>query len=111
MPVASASLQHPTLLVVDDDRGIRELVRSVAERAGFTATTCPGGSEALAELQQRHFDVATVDLRMPGTGGLDVLRAIRAADIDCQVILMSGDATVDSVVEAVKLGAIDFLTK
>jgi DNA-binding NtrC family response regulator len=108
--VASSPLR-PTLLVVDDDRGIRELVRSVGERAGFDVTLCADGSDALSELRQRHHDLAAVDLCMPGTGGLDVLRAIRGADLDCQVILMSGGATIDNAVEAIRLGAVDFLTK
>ena len=55
--------------------------------------------------------MAVVDLRMPDINGLEVLRAIQDTDPDCQVILMSGDATIDSAVEAVKLGAIDYLTK
>jgi DNA-binding NtrC family response regulator len=107
----ATSHTRPTLLVVDDDRGIRELVRSLGERAGFDVSLCADGSEALSELRQRHYDLAAIDLCMPGTGGLDVLRAIRTADLDCQVILMSGGATIDNAVEAIKLGAVDFLTK
>ena len=56
-------------------------------------------------------DVAAVDLHLPDVDGIEVLRAIRESDPDCQVILMSGDATIDSAVEAVKLGAVDYLTK
>ena len=107
----AASPPRPTLLVADDDRGIRELVRSVGERAGFDVTLCADGSEALNELRQHHHDLAAVDLSMPGASGIDVLRAIRTADLDCQVILMSGGATIDNAVEAIKLGAVDFLTK
>jgi len=109
--VAVSSPPRPTLLVVDDDRAVRELVRSVGERAAFDVTVCADGTEALAELRQHHYDVAAIDLCMPGTGGLDVLRAMRTADLDCQVILMSGGATIDNAVEAIKLGAVDFLTK
>jgi len=109
--VAPPTPQRPTLLVVDDDRAIRELIRSIGERAGFAVTLCADGSEALVELRQHHHDVAAVDLCMPGAGGLDVLRAIRNADLDCQVILMSGGATIDNAVEAIKLGAVDFMTK
>ena len=83
----------------------------MGERAGFDVTLCADGSEALSELRQHHHDLAAVDLCMPGAGGLDVLRAIRAADLDCQVILMSGGATIDNAVDAIKLGAVDFLTK
>ncbi len=107
----ATSPPRPTLLVADDDRGIRELVRSVGERAGFDVTLCADGTEALNELRQHHHDLAAVDLCMPGAGGLDVLRAIRTADLDCQVILLSGGATIDNAVEAIKLGAVDFLTK
>jgi DNA-binding NtrC family response regulator len=107
----ATSPPRPTLLVVDDDRAIRELVRSVGERAGFDVTLCGDGSEALTELRLQHYDLAAIDLCMPGTGGLDVLRALRTADLDCQVILMSGGATIDNAVEAIKLGAVDFLTK
>ena len=56
-------------------------------------------------------DAALVDLQMPGIGGIDVLRALRAADPDCQVILMTGNATLDTAIEAVKAGALDYLTK
>jgi len=107
----ASSRPRPTLLIVDDDRAIREFVRSVGERAGYAVTLCADGSEALSELRQRHYDLAAVDLCMPGMGGLDVLRAIRGADLDCQVILMSGGATIDNAVDAIKLGAVDFLTK
>ena len=109
--MAFSSPQRPTLLVVDDERAIRELVGAVGERAGFHVTLCADGTEALTELRHHHHDVAAVDLCMPGAGGLDVLRAIRSADLDCQVILMSGGATIDNAVEAIKLGAVDFLTK
>jgi DNA-binding NtrC family response regulator len=101
----------PTLLVVDDDAGIRNLLKEVGERAGFAVVTCPGGREALDYLAQHHADIAAVDLQMPELGGIDVLRAIREADPDCQVVLMTGRATIDSAVEAVKLGAVDYLTK
>src|SRR6185295_4838187 len=53
-------------------------------------------------------DAALVDLQMPEIGGIDVLRAIRAADPDCQVILMTGNATVETAIEAVKAGPLDF---
>jgi DNA-binding NtrC family response regulator len=101
----------PTLLVVDDEQPIRQILKEVAERAGFRVVTCAGGREAVAHLRDHHADMAAVDLQMPEIGGLDVLRAIREADPDCQVILMTGQATIETAVEAVKLGAIDYLTK
>ncbi len=99
------------LLVVDDDTAILDLIARFAERAGFDVVSCPGGREALAQLQHRPTDLAVVDLRMPDLNGLEVLRAIRDTVPGCGVILMTGAATIDSAVEAIKLGAIDYFTK
>jgi len=108
---AMAAARRPTLLVVDDEPSILHIVGHLAAAAGFDFIPCPGGRQAIDRLQQGHIDMAVVDLRMPEIGGIEVLRAIRSADPECQVVLMSGDATIDSAVEAVKLGAIDYLTK
>ena len=85
--------------------------RGSPKMAGFDVVACANGKDALNQLADHRADVAVVDLRLPDVGGIEVLRAIREADPDCQVILMSGDATIDSAVEAVKLGAVDYLTK
>ena len=105
------SKSRPRLLIVDDEPTILEIIGRFAEEVDFEVVTCAGGAEALEYLKNHRADVAAVDLRMPDVGGLEVLRAIRDADSDCQVILMSAEATIDSAVEAVKLGAIDYLTK
>jgi two-component system, NtrC family, response regulator HydG len=103
--------ERPTLVVVDDEQGILDVVSRFARRAGFEAITCAGGREAIAQLQARRADLVMVDLRMPDIGGLDVLRAIRDIDPACQAILMTGYASVDTAVEAIKLGAMDYLSK
>lgn len=105
------TIARPKLLVVDDDPQVLQVIQRFGENAGFEVTSCYGGQEALDRLSQERVDVAVIDLRMPDVGGLEVLRAIREADPDCQTILMSGGATIDSAVEAVKLGAVDYLTK
>jgi DNA-binding NtrC family response regulator len=105
------TVDRPVLLLVDDDPGIRDAVGRLGERAGFEVVSCAGGREALAQLQRRPADLAMVDLRMPDVNGLEVLRAIREAVPACEVILMTGFATIDSAVEAIKLGASDYLTK
>lgn len=101
----------PSLLVVDDEQGILDVVGRFARRAGFDVIACSGGQQAIAHLQTAHADVAMVDLRMPDIGGLDVIRAIREMDPRCQAVLMTGYATVDTAVEAIKLGAMDYLSK
>jgi two-component system response regulator HydG len=103
--------RRPTILLVDDELPILQMIGHLARTAGFDTIACPSGRQAIERLQHGHIDMAVVDLRMPEIGGIEVLRAIRAADPDCQVVLMSGAATIDSAVEAVKLGAIDYLTK
>lgn len=105
------SLPRPIILVVDDEESVLSVITRFAEEAGFDVVACATGKEALKRLADHRADVAAVDLRLPDVGGIEVLRAIREADPDCQVILMSGDATIDSAVEAVKLGAVDYLTK
>ena len=103
--------RKPLLLLVDDDPRIRQVVGRFVAEAGFDVLQCSGGAEALAALDQTVADLALVDLYMPGIGGLDVLRAIRDRASSCGVVLMSGQASIDSAVEAIKLGARDYLAK
>ena len=88
--------QRPSLFVVDDEPGILEVVARFGRRAGFDVVACSGGHEAIAQLETRRADIVMVDLRMPDIGGLDVIRAIRAIDPNCQAVLMTGFATVDT---------------
>ena len=103
--------QKPLLVVIDDEQGILDVVGRFAQRAGYEAITCSNGREAIAQLQTRRADLVMVDLRMPDVGGLDVLRAIRDIDPRCQAVLMTGYASVETAVEAIKLGAMDYLIK
>jgi DNA-binding NtrC family response regulator len=108
-PMAATS--RPTILVVDDEKSILDVITRFAEEAGFQVVACATGKEAVNRVVDHRADVAAVDLHLPDIDGIEVLRAIRESDPDCQVILMSGDATIDSAVEAVKLGAVDYMTK
>jgi len=99
------------VLVVDDDRAILSLIGSVAVAEGFDVATAVDGTDAIQQLSGRPTDLVLVDLRMPGVTGLEVLRTIRDVDPRVRVVLMSGHATIDSAVTAVKLGATDYLTK
>ncbi|HTM24684.1 MAG TPA: sigma-54 dependent transcriptional regulator [Vicinamibacterales bacterium] len=103
--------QKPLLVVVDDEQGILDVVSRFAQRAGYETITCSNGRDAIGQLQARKADLVMVDLRMPEVGGLDVLRAIRDIDPACQAVLMTGYASVDTAVEAIKLGATDYLSK
>jgi DNA-binding NtrC family response regulator len=103
--------ERPVLVVVDDEQGILDVVGRFARRAGFEVVACSGGREGIAQIQAQRADLVMVDLRMPDVGGLDVLRAIRDTHPQCQAVLMTGYASVDTAVEAIKLGAMDYLSK
>ena len=102
---------RPRLLVVDDDRAILTLIGTIALAEGFDVATTVSGEDAMKQLRERPSDLVLVDLRMPGITGIDVLRAIREANPRVKVVLMTGFGTIDTAVEAVKLGAMDFITK
>ena len=102
---------QPILLVADDEPAVRDLVGRVGTNAGFEVLSCANGSEALATLDRTAADLVVLDLRMPGADGLDVLRAIRQRAASVEVVLISGYATLDTAVTAVKLGALDCLAK
>jgi DNA-binding NtrC family response regulator len=102
---------RPLLLVVDDEPGVLALIRRVAEGEGFEVITCTDGREALRIARERRPGLIMVDLRMPDVAGLEVVRALRDADAKATIVLMTGYASIDSAVEAVKLGAADYLTK
>lgn len=99
------------LLIVDDDPEVLRLVGRFARKLGFEPVTREDGRAALAALSELKPDAVLVDLQMPELSGLDVLRAIKASDPDCQVILMTGAASIDTAVQAIKAGALDYLTK
>ena len=110
MNIARAHLR-PHLLVVDDDQPVLRVVERLAAKVGFDVVACGSGSEAMRELLRKPADLAMLDLRMPDVNGLDLLRQIRSAVPSCEVILMTAHAAVDSAVEAIKLGAREYLTK
>ena len=111
MTAAKPSLTRPLLLVVDDEPPILRVIERLAGKVGFDVVTCGSGSEAMRALMRKPADLAMVDLRMPDVNGLDLLRQIRTAVPSCDVILMTAYAAVDSAVEAIKLGAREYLTK
>src|SRR5262245_13575323 len=105
------STHRPMLLVVDDELPVLRMIERLADKVGFDVVMCPTGAEAMRALMRKPADLAMVDLRMPDVNGLDLLRQIKTAVPSCEVILMTGFAAVDSAVEAIKLGAREYLTK
>ena len=102
---------RPLLLLVDDDAQIRQLLGEVGVREGFEVLEAADGSAALEMLQRRHMDLVLLDLHMPRVNGLEVLRSVRTSGSSSQIALMSGGATVEDAVEAIKLGATEYFAK
>jgi DNA-binding NtrC family response regulator len=101
----------PTLLVIDDEPSVLAVVARFARDFGFTVIGRTDARVALADLAVLKPDAVMVDLGMPAISGLDVLRTVRAVDPTCGVILMTANPSVDTAIEAVKLGAVDYLSK
>jgi two-component system response regulator HydG len=99
------------ILVIDDDAGVRESMERMLRTAGYTVQTAPTGEEGYELAREGRFDVILSDMRMPGISGLDVLQRLRDVRVDAAFIIMTGFGTVDTAVEAMKLGAVDFVQK
>ncbi len=105
------SSQGIDLLIVDDDAEFRETLARRFARSGFQAQAVANGDEALAAGERRSFDVAVFDMLMPGMTGLQLLQKFKQLHPECEVILLTGQGSIETAVEAMKLGAYDFLTK
>ncbi len=103
--------QQGRILVVDDEVNIREAIAKILTKQGHEVAIASDGTAALAALRDRPFQVVITDLKMAGADGMAVLRAAKEADPSIEVILMTAYGTVESAVEAMKLGAYDYLTK
>src|SRR5437879_4037391 len=99
------------ILVVDDEPGIRDLLRQELTAQGHAVDTAADGREALQTLQTKNYQVALCDINMPKLAGLETLEEIRKLYPDVEVIMMTGYATIESAVEAMKKGAYDFVQK
>ena len=99
------------LLIVEDERSVRESCREVAETLGFSTRVADSPEHAYQALDTASTDVVLLDLRLPGNGGLEVLREIKQRRPESLVVVMTGFATVQSAVQAMKLGAYDYVTK
>lgn len=99
------------ILIVDDERSMREFVSILLRKQGYTVELATSGEEAVEALDQQDFDLVLTDLKMPGISGLEVLEHAKRRDPSTQVILMTAYATSDTAVQAMKRGARDYVTK
>lgn len=103
--------QKPRILVVDDEKRIRDGCIKVLTQQGFEVAEAESGTISLEMIEREHFDVVLLDLMMPAISGFDVLAHVKAVHPDTTIIVISGYATVDHSIEAMKKGAFDFIPK
>jgi two-component system response regulator PilR (NtrC family) len=99
------------ILVVDDEKSMRDLLSITLEKEGYDVLTAPGGELAIETLHRETVDAVITDLRMPKVDGLQVLRAAKDVSPDTAVIMITAVASTETAVEAMKLGAYDYITK
>lgn len=99
------------LLIVDDERSIREACREVSQSLGFTTFTADSAEHAYRLLESQSIDAVLLDLRLPGAGGLEALNQIKSRRPDAVIVVVTGYGTVQSAVQAMKNGAYDYVTK
>ena len=111
MRPAGGSRLNGRILAVDDQRYFRELLEGMLTDVGFSVETAASGEEALQILDREPFDVIVTDLVMPGMSGTELVQAVKERDPAQEIILVTGVVDVRSAVEAMKVGATDYLLK
>lgn len=104
-------MAETNILVIDDEPGIREGCRRALTPHGYAVRTAENGEEGMKLVQSEPVDLALIDVMMPGTSGLDLISLIHQKDADTVCVIITGYATVELAVSAIKQGAYDFLTK
>ena len=103
--------EQERVLVVDDEEAVRNLLQRILGEAGYSVVTAANGQEALYKVSLQEAKVVLLDLKMPGMSGIEVLRKLTADSPDYCVIMVTAVTDLDTVVEALKIGAYDYITK
>jgi two-component system nitrogen regulation response regulator NtrX len=101
----------PSILIIDDEQGIRTVLKDVLEDEGYNVLLAEDGYQGLSRLQTHPVDLVILDVWLPNMGGIDVLKKLKEDYPDIEVVIISGHANIDIAVKAVKMGAFDFLEK
>ena len=99
------------ILIVDDELVVRDSLQKWFDSEGYDAGAVSSGREALFAIQQKQYDLVLLDIKMPGMDGMELQKKLREVDSDLTVVIMTGYASVETAVEALKMGAYDYITK
>ena len=99
------------ILVIDDERAIRNTLKEILEFENYNVTLAEDGRHGLTLAQDQAFDLIFSDIKMPEMDGMELLTALREAEIDCPIVMISGHGNIETAVEAIRNGAFDFIVK
>ena len=103
--------ERKQVLIVDDEPNLRKILSAQLTRDGYDVLTAEDGEQGLALLKEHHIDLVVTDLRMPKVDGMTLLRKAHEEDPDLPIVMITAHGTIDTAVEALKIGAFDYLTK
>ncbi len=101
----------PQILIADDEPAIVDILRRSLEKEPYRVTTAANGTEVLDRLKAEDFDLVVLDILMPGADGIEILKRLKKQSPETEVILITGHASIDTAIEAIRLGAADYLRK
>jgi len=104
-------MENTRILLVDDETEFTDSMSHLLRNRGYQVTAVNSGENAIKALKQGRYDVMVLDLKMPGMDGMTTLREAKKLDLFTETLILTGHATVDTALEAIKLGAYDYLTK
>ncbi|MBN2029200.1 response regulator [bacterium] len=104
-------MNKQNVLIVDDEKNIRLTLGQLLSEMNMNPDSAVNGEEALAKMQKTEYSLILLDLKMPGMDGMEVLRRVRTMRPDIKIIIITAHGTIDYAVEAMKLGAVDFIQK
>jgi len=104
-------MSEPSVLIIDDEPLMRLSMMDALKAVGYEVQDASNGDEGIERLQANHYDLVITDLRMPGSDGLQVVQACKERSPDTEVIVITAHGSVGTAVQAMKLGAYDYITK
>ena len=104
-------MKKARVLLVDDEVDFTDTTKTLLENRGYDVTEVNSGDSAIRTLGQEKYDVMVLDLKMPGMDGISTLKEIKKLQLHTQILVLTGHGAIDTALEAIKLGAYDYLTK
>src|SRR3989339_822101 len=99
------------ILIIDDEENIRKTLREILQDESYEVVLAESAAKGLVQVREERPDVVLLDIRLPDGDGVELLERIKKGETDCEVVMISGHATIDAAIRSIKLGAYHFLQK